>query len=56
MVLLSGRVSSDDQNEFVPVKRAYSENTYIQEFQLTHKGVSKVSERARERSKLAKQA
>ena len=36
------------------VERVHSVNTYV--FQLSHKGVSKVSERARERSKRAKWA
>ena len=45
------------KNAFVPVKRDNSVNTYythIQEFQLSHEGVSEVSEQAREPSERAK--
>ena len=38
------------KNAFPPVKRDNSVSTYYQDFQLSHEGVSKVSERARERS------
>ena len=37
------------KNAFDPVKRVYSVNIYIREFQLSHEGMSKVSERAGER-------
>ena len=42
------------KNTFVPVKRDNTVNTYS--FQLSHQGVSEVSERAREQSKRAKRA
>ena len=34
------------KNAFLPVKRVYSINTYINEFQLSHEGESIVSEQA----------
>ena len=50
-----GRVSIEDEIAFVLIERVFSMNM-IHEFQLSHKGVSKVSERARERSEQAKRA
>ena len=43
------------KNAFAPMKRDISVNTYLK-FQLSHEGVSEVSERARERSERVKQA
>ena len=49
-----GRVSSEDEKR-VCFCETHSQREHIQEFQLSHEGVSDMSERAREQSNRAKQ-
>ena len=52
LLLTWGLTALGAAQQIVPVDRAYSVNTY--DFQPTHDGVGKVSERAQEQSKRAK--